>query len=830
MSVVVGVRVRPFNEAELSQKAECIVSMKSNEVILTTPFATKSENHVFHYDHAYWSIPSMTSNDKAFASQEVVYKDLGSLLLKHTFDGYNATLFAYGQTSSGKTYSMMGTAENPGLIPRVCRGIFERAAAGTDGFEVRVEVSFLEIYCEKVRCLLNPTVETYATMSGLKVREHPITGPYVEGLASIVVHNHEDILRLMDDGNKIRTTAATGMNSVSSRSHALFSMVVTQEKKSRSEEGVEVTTKKVSKLNLVDLAGSERVAKTHATGTRLTEGANINKSLCTLGIVISNLSDGVVKGHHIPYRDSVLTWLLKEALGGNSKTVMLATVSPAALHFEETLSTLRYAERAKKIMNKAVVNEDSTNRMVTQLQNEIDKLRSMLGNQQNSKEETERLSEELKESTEIMTQMKRTWEEREKDSLRVMDERQHRIDSLVDILKQKDEHIEELEEELSIFKAGFAKTDAELQTCQERIRELEERTMDTQSEKESMQLQLHQLFSQMRELQKKYDADVQQLRLKMHKTKVTHREETASPEYSPRVVTRVTDLSTPVANMVQRLGKTNLTQDERDLLSYANIKIIAKVIDALEHGEETPEDIWRQLLQMLKSKRGTHQVMEQTHEVLEKAGVISSGPDNNEEIVIDDDDEIELDDDGDAAPSPRTELSPEVPEAAKAALIARTLESPPAQAPHKPVIDLDSPLLPPPNKVPIDLDSPLVVPVGTRKFEEPVAAPVPVHPPTTAEQPPHAPPQPGESATNILDDELAPPGAWNCEKCTYLNKKPHAPVCEMCGYARASPVEGSPEFTVTSTEGASDDVSATMNVGHFNPIVNMGITAEQAAK
>ena len=471
MSITVAVRVRPFNKSEKNEGAECIVSMRGHETIIT-PDSTNDENaQTFLTDLTYWSIPDMPSSN-AFASQEVVFNDLGSLLLKHMFDGYNSCLFAYGQTSSGKTYSMMGSDDNPGVIPRMCRAIFEGIAGLLDGTVVSVEVSYLEIYCEKVRCLLNPNADTLEENApGLKVREHPVTGSYVENLAQLVVCSEKEILKLMSDGHQIRTTAATDMNAVSSRSHAVFTAIVTQTCKVEGPNGVEVTNKKTSKLNFVDLAGSERISKTHATGKRLLEGANINKSLTTLGLVISKLSDCPSKHSHIPYREAVLTWMLKEALGGNSKTVMLATVSPAGIHIEETLSTLRYAERAKKIVNKAVVNEDSTNKMITEMQRDIDRLREQLL-QQHSHEETQELQADLQQSQSLMQHMRMSWEEKRIETVHIMEEREQKINLLLTTLKEKEEHITNLEEEVSVYKKVCEHSESKLQSYEAQIEEL----------------------------------------------------------------------------------------------------------------------------------------------------------------------------------------------------------------------------------------------------------------------------------------------------------------------------------------------------------------------
>uniref|UniRef100_A0A673INF9 Kinesin-like protein KIF16B n=2 Tax=Sinocyclocheilus rhinocerous TaxID=307959 RepID=A0A673INF9_9TELE len=265
-------------------------------------------------------------------------------------------------------------------------GLFSRISGMTrrDEASFRTEVSYLEIYNERVRDLLRRKMaKTY----NLRVREHPKEGPYVEDLSKHLVQNYSDVEELMEAGNINRTTASTGMNDASSRSHAIFTINFTQAK-----FDAVMPSETVSKIHLVDLAGSERADATGATGVRLKEGGNINKSLVTLGNVISALADLSQEGGNshlkkkqvfVPYRDSVLTWLLKDSLGGNSKTIMIATISPADVNYGETLSTLRYANRAKNIINKPTINEDSNVRLIRELRAEIARLKALLaqGNQ-----------------------------------------------------------------------------------------------------------------------------------------------------------------------------------------------------------------------------------------------------------------------------------------------------------------------------------------------------------------------------------------------------------------------------------------------------------------
>ncbi|XP_072799887.1 kinesin-like protein KIF16B isoform X1 [Vicugna pacos] len=371
---------------EKDLEAKFIIQMEKSKTTITnlkipeggTGDSGRERTKTFTYDFSFYSADPKSPD---YVSQEMVFKTLGTDVVKSAFEGYNACVFAYGQTGSGKSYTMMGDSGDSGLIPRICEGLFSRINETTrwDEASFRTEVSYLEIYNERVRDLLRrKSSKTF----NLRVREHPKEGPYVEDLSKHLVQNYGDVEELMDAGNINRTTAATGMNDVSSRSHAIFTIKFTQAKFDS-----EMPCETVSKIHLVDLAGSERADATGATGVRLKEGGNINKSLVTLGNVISALADisqdasnPFVKKKQVfvPYRDSVLTWLLKDSLGGNSKTIMIATISPADVNYGETLSTLRYANRAKNIINKPTVNEDPNVRLIRELRAEIARLKTLL--------------------------------------------------------------------------------------------------------------------------------------------------------------------------------------------------------------------------------------------------------------------------------------------------------------------------------------------------------------------------------------------------------------------------------------------------------------------
>ncbi|KAJ8950363.1 hypothetical protein NQ314_007900 [Rhamnusium bicolor] len=362
----------------------------------------RKQPKTFAFDHCFCSVDPIRDG---FASQEVVFDCLGRDILDNAFQGYNACIFAYGQTGSGKSYTMMGSQDNKGIIPRLCDALFGQIAKQQSSeLMYKVEVSYMEIYNEKVHDLLDPQTHKQS----LKVREHNVLGPYVDGLSQLAVTSFQDIDNLMAEGNKSRTVAATNMNSESSRSHAVFTVILTQ---TLTDPKSGVSGEKVSRMSLVDLAGSERAVKTGAVGERLKEGSNINKSLTTLGLVISKLADqssrSKNKDKFVPYRDSVLTWLLKDNLGGNSKTVMVATISPAADNYEETLSTLRYADRAKRIINHAVVNEDPNARIIREL-----------------------TQEKLSESEKLYKEVSQTWEEKLMKTERIQNERQQALEKM----------------------------------------------------------------------------------------------------------------------------------------------------------------------------------------------------------------------------------------------------------------------------------------------------------------------------------------------------------------------------------------------------------------
>ncbi|SPO31377.1 probable Kinesin-3 motor protein [Ustilago trichophora] len=464
-NIKVVVRCRPMNSRERNRGASNLIEfVDDHQLVLQPPSegdsrentkATKKKSMPFSFDRAY----------DENTEQNTLFQYIGVELLEHAFNGFNTCVFAYGQTGSGKSHSMVGYAEAKGLIPLTCSRLFDDIrdkTAADENLKISVEVSYIEIYNEKVRDLLNPK-----NKGNLKVREHPSLGPYVEDLSKLVVGSFRDIENLMDEGNKARTVAATNMNETSSRSHAVFTLVLTQK---RFDVQTKLEAEKVSRISLVDLAGSERANSTGATGARLKEGANINRSLTTLGKVIAALAiasaapepaKGAKKSKaasldsFVPYRDSVLTWLLKDSLGGNSKTAMIAAISPA--DYEETLSTLRYADQAKKIKNKAVVNEDPNAKLIRELKEELELLRTRVAGgggidgesswdpsippeKQVVRYQTKSgeiktvtkaaLQEQLEQSEKIMSSLNESWEEKLAKTQEIQKEREKALEEL----------------------------------------------------------------------------------------------------------------------------------------------------------------------------------------------------------------------------------------------------------------------------------------------------------------------------------------------------------------------------------------------------------------
>lgn len=370
VTVRVGVRIRPQTPREIIDMCHICTTITPGE-----PQVTLGSDKAFTYNYVF----DMESN------QTEVYETCVASLIESSLEGYNATVLAYGQTGSGKTYTMGSgfdvevKEEQKGIIPRAIHHLFDgihsriqkAQSAGTLPPEFKVSAQFMELYNEEVIDLFNPS---YSKDKVYKIHEDPYGGIQVKGVTFKTVLSAEDALQCLRLGALSRTTASTQMNTQSSRSHAIFTLHIKQQRLVPSEDETNEFETLSAKFHFVDLAGSERLKRTGATGERQKEGISINCGLLALGNVISALGDKSKKALHIPYRDSKLTRLLQDSLGGNSQTVMIACVSPSDRDFMETLNTLKYANRARNIKNKIFVNQDKSSKTIAQLKQQIAQL------------------------------------------------------------------------------------------------------------------------------------------------------------------------------------------------------------------------------------------------------------------------------------------------------------------------------------------------------------------------------------------------------------------------------------------------------------------------
>uniref|UniRef100_A0A1B6LAW8 Kinesin-like protein n=1 Tax=Graphocephala atropunctata TaxID=36148 RepID=A0A1B6LAW8_9HEMI len=368
--VKVVVRCRPMNEKEIAMGCLSVIKMNPLE----------GEVEVYDAKHEKTDCCKLFSFDGVYdykCTQQEIYNGMVMPLVNSFFSGFNCTVFAYGQSNAGKTYTMEGSLNNnesKGIIPKTFDQIFDHI---TNSFNMQylVRASYLEIYQDEIRDLLNIDQNKKH-----ELRESKELGVYVKNITSMVCKNTKQMLKLMLMGQQRRSTGTTDVNVRSSRSHAIVTVTVEM----RDTGGPLENRVRVGKLNLVDLAGSERQSKTNAEGKRLKEASKINLSLTALSSVISALASG--KELYVPYRDSKLTRLLRDSLGGNSKTLMIATIGPADFNYFETLSTLRYASRARNIQNKPRINEDPVDALIRKYQEEILKLKSQLAEKSALKE------------------------------------------------------------------------------------------------------------------------------------------------------------------------------------------------------------------------------------------------------------------------------------------------------------------------------------------------------------------------------------------------------------------------------------------------------------
>ncbi|KAI9545289.1 Kinesin-like protein kif3b [Dissostichus eleginoides] len=507
-TVKVVVRCRPMNEKEKAAKFERVVSVdvKLGQIIVRNPREAAANEHpkVFTYDSVYdWNSKQIDLYDETFRPL------VDSVLL-----GFNGTIFAYGQTGTGKTYTMEGVRNDPerrGVIPNSFEHVFTHISRSQNQ-QYLVRASYLEIYQEEIKDLLSKD-----QTRRLELRERPDTGVYVKDLSSFVTKSVREIEHVMNVGNQNRSVGATNMNEHSSRSHAIF--VITVE---CSELGVDGENHiRVGKLNLVDLAGSERQTKTGAQGERLKEATKINLSLSALGNVISSLVDG--RSSHIPYRDSKLTRLLQDSLGGNARTVMVANIGPASYNLEETLTTLRYSNRAKNIKNKPRINEDPKDALLREFQEEIARL----------KEQLEKRSGKKKRRRRRRGGKGATQEKLERERKAIMEDHSLVAEEKLRLLKEKEKKMEDLKREKDAGEMLSAKVKAmeskllvggknivDHTNEQQKMLELKRKEITEQKRRErEMQQQMESRDEETLELKETYSSLQQEVDIKTKKLK-----------------------------------------------------------------------------------------------------------------------------------------------------------------------------------------------------------------------------------------------------------------------------------------------------------------------
>ncbi|KAG0480048.1 hypothetical protein HPP92_010906 [Vanilla planifolia] len=381
--VKVAVNIRPLIASELALGCTDCVAVVPGEP------QVQIGAHCFTYDYVYGSLGTSSSN---------IFEECVAPLVDAVLHGYNATVLAYGQTGSGKTYTMgtnfSGEGSNGGIIPQVMDSIFNKVNEMKKDTEFLIRVSFIEIFKEEVFDLLDPHANAVLKTDGnsllvkssrppIQIRETTSGGIILAGVTEAEVRSKDEMALYLTRGSQSRATGSTNMNSQSSRSHAIFTICLEQKRNANCSGDGSITNGfdddiLFAKLHLVDLAGSERAKRTGADGLRFKEGIHINKGLLALGNVISALGDDKKRkdGGHVPYRDSKLTRLLQDSLGGNSKTIMIACISPADVNAEETINTLKYANRARNIQNKAVINRDPTTVEIQKLRSQLEQLQS----------------------------------------------------------------------------------------------------------------------------------------------------------------------------------------------------------------------------------------------------------------------------------------------------------------------------------------------------------------------------------------------------------------------------------------------------------------------
>ena len=488
--VKVAIRVRPMNKHEIEENSRlCVTVDTANNTV--SVISDKNQSKTFPFDYVY---PMETT-------QREVYDQVAFPIVDSIFQGYNGTVFAYGQTGCGKTFTMMGIVTDPnlkGIIPNAFSHIFGFIKTEGESKKFFLRCSFVEIYNEEVRDLLGKN------NSKLDIREDPKKGTFLRDVTYITIKNTSDIENCLERGNKNRHVGQTSMNDQSSRSHSLFTVYLEIEEKGEGGN----SRIKSGKLNLVDLAGSERVGKTNATGQTFDEGKKINLSLTALGSVIDALSQN---RKYVPYKDSKLTRLLADSLGGNTKTVMFANISPASYNYDETLGTLRYASRAKLIKNAPVVNEDPKDALLRKYEEEIKALKEKLANggninevleevEEESDDDSEELEEENKKIVRKYTRKKSVYMGDDPEKIALLAKISELEKDLIDNVKLEDDEARYGEEKIK--KKEFVKRIKEQEEENRKFKEYRERQMKENEEMEKKMKKLQEQKEKEEELLK----------------------------------------------------------------------------------------------------------------------------------------------------------------------------------------------------------------------------------------------------------------------------------------------------------------------------------------
>lgn len=475
-NVKVVVRCRPLLETESSQDPQFKIHSSNNSV--------EAAGRQYTFDRVFGFE----------SSQESLYEEAGRGIVDSVLEGYNGTIFAYGQTGTGKTFTQSG------VLDQSFRHVFDFISSSKKDTQFLVRASYYEIYNEEIRDLLSirnkkkDSASSSASKS-LELKESGTNSVYIKNLSCYVVNNVNELLKLKNLGEKSRSVASTNMNLRSSRSHTVFTITIEMIKQIPNKAKGAL---RVGKINLVDLAGSERQSKTGTTGDRLKEAAKINLSLTSLSLVISALTDP--KATHVPYRNSKLTRILSDSLGGNSKTLLIACIGPCKTNLEETLSTLRFASTAKRIKNKAVINEDAKDTLLRKFQDQILQLRKQLEEEADDNDEDAGDEDDTDEAGKMRQRIRRgsnpvmTREMQEK--LKMLEQKiMFGGENLLEKAERQEQELKQREQELLASKEKELQLESVLQQKESEILKIEESYGSLQEEVTALNKKLKKVFN-----------------------------------------------------------------------------------------------------------------------------------------------------------------------------------------------------------------------------------------------------------------------------------------------------------------------------------------------